>query len=836
MNSLRPRSASLGFFLHVLAERRLWRNLAIVLLTGALLGSLLTPILGTQPINFGIWKQSEPVLIGIFFFATVAALALSILIAIGSPLAGSLLHPIVLTAMALALWSAGIGIYRGNLGSTIFGSPELGEGVLWFLSLAILTAAAAAVRRMRLPALYIAATSLLVTTIIAIATVFYLSGIGNIPVPLFFADYLAFSGLYAGVAGFVLLRHRHAFWRLIAVTTGAAVIATSGNNVANLAVFAAVGAVCCLWLISRFGGQGSYRSIAAGMSVAAVVSISALVATVDVPSLMEKFSDDDFQVQLNKGGMLSGPLNSVISRQNLLDIAAKQLSADPSILLHGDGWGRFSNMFTAQLPVEWVTLRDDNDFWDDEKELLVTGWWDAVNRVDFHSHNSFVQAILAAGIPGGFMYLMLFLWLPLAGRKELGLLPAFVSLASAMTATLWFQMPGNLPLMAVCWGVLISSPSRFYAPHRKWRLMMSGGTGLAGLLLAFATGWLIYFVPMAFSFSPSLTSPLYSKGLRQTCITPYDDMGRGGQHLGFRLGTLVNSSREKILEGRDPEIHMIEVLRGLTCAAEQYLDQGGAGLQLMAVTLNERTELAFLERPQNISNIYDGLRTSWRARLDTFLRQAPGRTDMAIPYLLDRLSAGDDIEVANFSASLYAMNANDPVAQWFSGLMALGRQGEQGRGLERMRLALAGGIERLMPVDPTIKDQLLPGIKNKASTGHELTIRSGNGISTYEVATGNGNKEHFLKMTSRMSMPKLVGMVFYAQDAGRVEISLNHTMVSYDLLFIDPDGHIANIISSTKPRSKKLLVVEGDTSTVVWLNAGTVAREGIAPGDNILIR
>ncbi len=141
-----------------------------------------------------------------------------------------------------------------------------------------------------------------------------------------------------------------------------------------------------------------------------------------------------------------------------------------------------------------------------------------------------------------------------------------------------------------------------------------------------------------------------------------------------------------------------------------------------------------------------------------------------------------------------------------------------------------------MPVDPTIKDQLLPGIKNKASTGHELTIRSGNGISTYEVATGNGNKEHFLIMTSRMSMPKLVGMVFYAQDAGRVEISLNHTMVSYDLLFIDPDGHIANIISSTKPRSKKLLVVEGDTSTVVWLNAGTVAREGIAPGDNILIR
>ena len=132
--------------------RRRLRRLAVTLLTMALLGAVLSPLLGTRLLNFGIWNQAEPVLIGIHACAALAALALCLLAIASSPLAGPVRHPVVLTAVGLTLWSVAVGLFNGVPGAAIFGSPELGEGGLWFLSFAVLTVAMAAIRRLRLPA------------------------------------------------------------------------------------------------------------------------------------------------------------------------------------------------------------------------------------------------------------------------------------------------------------------------------------------------------------------------------------------------------------------------------------------------------------------------------------------------------------------------------------------------------------------------------------------------------------------------------------------------------------------------------------------------------------
>ncbi len=807
--------------------RRRLRRSAVTLLTIALSGAVLTPLLGTRLLNFGIWNQAEPVLIGIYACAAVAALALCLLAMASSPLAGTVRHPVVLTAVGLALWSLVAGLFNKVPGAAIFGSPELGEGSLWFLSLAVLTAATATIRRLHRPASIVAGGALVLSTVVAAATMLYLGGIADLPVPLYFADYQAFSGLYVGVAGYVLLRRRSRLWAGMAAASGIAIVATSNNNAGFAALFlAAPLGVLSLWLLYRFAGGRWARLGGAGLTVLAVVAITALVVGVD------------FQRLADSGGPLAGPANSVVSRHHLLGIVVDQVAATPRVLIGGLGWGRFSESFTAQLPIEWVNLRDDAASWGEETGLLRAGFWDAVNRVDFHSHNSFLQAVLEAGVPGGLLYLMLFLWLPLIGRRETGLLPAYVAMGAAMMAALWFQMPENLPFMALCWGVLIGPMA---SRRAAWRLaakisrpLAVAGTAVAALLLVLGTGWLVRFVPMAFYFSAGQAAPLYRDGVRQPCAARLDDLGRGGLHLGHRLGTLVAYSRREILAGRTPEPNTIDILRGLTCAGEQYLDEYG-GLRLGVVALNERAEFAFLDLPSDMADIREGLSATWRARLNAVLAQAPRRTDLAIPYLLDRLAAGDEAELGDLSRRLYARHPQDPVALWFSGLSLIAHPQGRDDGLGRMRAALAGGIERLMPVDPEIKAQLVP-VTVDVVPQRRMTIATTGGEATFDVTVVGAASADYARLTSRTSMPARGGMVVTGYGTGTADVALDQTFISYDLLFVGTDGRIARIVAATMPRATSPVSVEGDLAAVVWLNGGIAASHAIAIGDRVILR
>jgi uncharacterized membrane protein (UPF0127 family) len=85
----------------------------------------------------------------------------------------------------------------------------------------------------------------------------------------------------------------------------------------------------------------------------------------------------------------------------------------------------------------------------------------------------------------------------------------------------------------------------------------------------------------------------------------------------------------------------------------------------------------------------------------------------------------------------------------------------------------------------------------------------------------------------RKSMAPDAGMLF---DFGRTQpvgMWMKDTFIPLDMLFIREDGVIAWIAEDTQPHSLEIVAPPAPVRAVLELNAGTVRRLGIAPGDRV---
>lgn len=85
----------------------------------------------------------------------------------------------------------------------------------------------------------------------------------------------------------------------------------------------------------------------------------------------------------------------------------------------------------------------------------------------------------------------------------------------------------------------------------------------------------------------------------------------------------------------------------------------------------------------------------------------------------------------------------------------------------------------------------------------------------------------------RQQMAADAGMIFdYGRDR-RATMWMRNTYIPLDMLFIASDGTIRNIKQRTVPFSETVIRSKGKVRAVLELNAGTVFRLGIKPGDTV---
>ena len=186
------------------------RMAGFILTAAGLFSSLAVSFASLPPFYTGIWFQTEPMMIAYVGSAVLSTLGLLLLSWVRPDVVGRLgCHPFVAVPAGLALWSLAVAPWARAPGLSIFGTPEMGQGAIWFLSFAVLTAGAMAVyRQPRLRSL-VAGSSLVVAWSVALLTLH--DRMTPPPthafrwVPLFFPDYLAFFGIFSSAIALVWL-------------------------------------------------------------------------------------------------------------------------------------------------------------------------------------------------------------------------------------------------------------------------------------------------------------------------------------------------------------------------------------------------------------------------------------------------------------------------------------------------------------------------------------------------------------------------------------------------------------------------------------------------------
>ncbi|MBX5132487.1 DUF192 domain-containing protein [Rhizobium lentis] len=103
---------------------------------------------------------------------------------------------------------------------------------------------------------------------------------------------------------------------------------------------------------------------------------------------------------------------------------------------------------------------------------------------------------------------------------------------------------------------------------------------------------------------------------------------------------------------------------------------------------------------------------------------------------------------------------------------------------------------------------------------------------TVEVAATGDQRARGLMF--RKSMADDAGMIFDFGQTRRVAMWMENTILPLDMLFADDTGTIRHIKENAKPYSREIIDSMSPVKYVVELNAGTVGKFGIKPGDRIV--
>lgn len=674
----------------------------VLFLKGGFTLALLVVFASLPPFRVGVWFQTEPMTIA--FAASSGATAIGLLllsVARPRPVLRLLVHPFALLPLGMAAWSLAVAPWAEVPVLSVVGGPEMGQGTIWFLNLAVLVVAAGLLYRSRRHRRWLASLALGAAAVAAALTAYERYLTGAVPKwawsPFFFPDYLAFFGIFAIVVAETWLAARRPAARAAGRVFGLAVIAASANWSAMVLV-----AVAGLLVVA------TERIVAPGPRLkrlllsAAVFAVPA-VAMIGVATIA--YLGSRFQFPYTQW-----------SRHVLNKMAIEVFSDAPLRLLTGFGWGHFVDVVIAHAAQGGVRLYGGSNFGPN---------WDAISLAYFHSHNALVEAVLSAGVVALALAWLAPAAIPLFARAKHVALAGGFGFVLAGLETVWFQFPVSLPLLAMALGGLARPLRPRFARFDAAVARRIVGAALVPALLLEAFALRVYVGDAieyrdALYYDDELTEADATKG--RDCATAFADRGRGGIHLAWLLGNYASRLAKRVEANEPIGEREVARLRLYICATEHRFDER-VSLRLPVAALLVRSELAYDLNHPELRAIAGPHLESWGSRLDRVLKRAPRRSDLAIPYLSWLLERSDEREILRATGRILASDPLDPVGLWFSGAVLLGIPARADEGVARMKRSVAAGIERFMPVSPELMGRIL-----KAPGPRDSRIPSPGGI------------------------------------------------------------------------------------------------------------
>lgn len=654
-------------------------KIGLVIVSLSLFLSPFIVFLALPPFHIGVWFQSEPVIAGLHGVSALTTLGLLILLMANT---GRYLqvvrHPLILVSAALGIWSILISQFAEVPLLSWLGDPRHGEGAVWYLDMASLFAGGMILcgnQRLRRRLGWVCLAAALTVTVL---TVYGTRHPGWPWSPYWFSDHLGFYGIFIFLILMTNIQPDSVFGRAVCLMAGLGIVLISGNRAAILLCLTLAPAVWGLLHYLRRNTKKRVRVYAAAMVIAVPIILTAGITLYGM-----------HLISTHPKGWIRAD-SSLSSRYLQNRVIFLAIQDKPSALITGLGWGQYADHLLAYANQDSVFLGAE-----------ARDRPDSLEREYFHSHNGFAEAILSAGIIGLVLMWGILLALPCWCRNsQIPLAGTAAVLLSGLSAV-WFQLPGSVPFMALAW-------AGFCQPTQK---QVRGSRMIsAGVILFFVLIVLIQIYALGLTWHQgvrirdTLARASRMGGVKVNVRDLIACSGPGGIHftrIFLKTAAQAVENPSSFANDTPPLLFtFLEAHKRMLASGEKM------SLRFHSSGLLVRGELAFsLTHPVFARNAPAYL-ADWEEMLGSFLRRAPRRTDMAALCLLWLLREGKEQKMFSLANRILEREPNDPVGLWFSGLALAAEPGKRDDGLKRLRQSIELGIERIIPVDPGMREQI----------------------------------------------------------------------------------------------------------------------------------
>ncbi len=644
--------------------------------TAVLASSLFLFVLSTPLGAVGVWFQTEPVAAGLLAIGAAAGLCVLALDLTGHSIGILLARRHVQILLLFLAWNAFVSPFHGFPGRTWFGTPETGEGVLTFLALASLMLLAMALWPYRASRIV-----LVVATVLAAGTV------GGMHLQLTLESawrpekYTGYAGLLGPPVALVVIgASRRADWRILAIglLCGMAPVALSQNKTA-IVLLALIGPVT--FFPTRWFARG--RDLAGARRWLAWLPIVAAISTMAVIGAVTAYGEYD-------------PLYSVRSRGQLILAGLLGFYDHPMATLTGFGWGSYNDLLYQHTYLAGVHGFTDGK-WDPN--------WEAVGAGAFHPHNDIVEAVLSGGLIGVILYLVFFTSVVAGARRGMLVVGAVGWFLVMGSLCFWYPFMLCYPFLALAiaattapLGVIRSSRP---VPMERWVF----GSGLA---LSVLLGW---GCALSYGDARAGADRLAALNRQDPAEIPVyggfaPDHARGGVHLWWLALSETAFIAQQLSDGHPPTPAQAQWFARMLAEADTWTASGRASMRLEALTLAMRTELIANHEHTALAPLRERELPRWEGALLRVLRDAPDRTDVAVPYLAYLVQHGDYAQLSEACGQIEAIHPDDRVCQWYRGAAMLGDPAKLPAALRLMHAALLQHVEAVAPVPNAARDMV----------------------------------------------------------------------------------------------------------------------------------
>ena len=638
--------------------------------TGLLMG-LLSVLLSNKLFALGVWQQSEPVIIATHFGASLCWAGLAMGWGQEQSPASMLRSPLVLPALALAVWSALVASLAEFPGLALLGAPQSGEGPFWYLDLAAFVMAAWRLRdeNARIHDVLVLIGALVVLGVgvsnlsRTVAWLPFRTGGGFFS----FTEFLGYSALALLPVAWNAREQGNRLWGVMAAVGILGVLMSRNRTAMAGLVLIAVFLIPLRLTIPNWLVRHRIPLIIAAM---AVVSLAPYVLLSHVAWFHGTFS--------------------LWSRSILHSVIAPHVLDSPKTAFFGHGWGHFTEYLVRHVADTGISL--------------VDGRWKDLYRDEFHSHNAALEAAFSAGLPGLALAILLRAGIVVGAAPQAGRMALGFALALALTDATWFMLPLSLAPLGFALAAL--------APvGTEWRNTVAGRQGplmvaaVGGSVITLATAMVLFNNAV---MTAHLEACLPPRPVKLDCARvqiPPDPRGQNFDLAVSISNSLMAAQRRASTLGLSSE-HTAFLSRLLQEGAERSQSNGSVLLPMVMANAVGQSAFPFPTIPW--LSVTPELDAIWREELVRLIEIAPNRMDIAAIYLNWLIAEGRDGPGDTLLPALERMQPSHPVVLWFRGLRLINEASptRQGEGLAMLRRSIAGDVGRYIPLPENVTDLL----------------------------------------------------------------------------------------------------------------------------------